>query len=54
MESLRDKLLGIIAGSLPETPEIEKFCEEKFSDMLDEVMDTITDHICEALSDLVK
>ncbi len=51
MTSLRDKLLDVIASGLPDTKEMEDFfCGgDGFSTMLDKVMDTITDHITEAL-----
>lgn len=51
MDSLRDKLLDIISGSIPETPENIKFCEEGFCEMLDEIMDAIVEHIIEEPSD---
>lgn len=55
MESLRDKLLDVISTELPETPEVLKWIEEgKFGDMLDKVMDKVSEHITECLSDEIK
>jgi len=42
---LRDDLLEIIAGALPETPENLAFCEGTFSDMLDKVMEKIKERL---------
>ena len=51
MESLRAKLLGVIASALPETTEVHKFIDDLedsgFIAMLDKVMDTIVAHINE-------
>ena len=48
MENLRDKLLDVIAGDLPETPEVQKFCEDGgFTRMLTKVIKTIAKHITE-------
>lgn len=43
--NLRDELLDIIASALPETPEVLKFCEEDFSDMLDDVIAKIKEFL---------
>ena len=48
MESLREKLLVVIGGDLPVTPEVQKFCEDGgFTRMLNRVIKTIAKHITE-------
>ncbi len=46
MEYLKDKLLDVISGGLPETEEMIEFCgSDGFADLLDSVMETIKTHI---------
>lgn len=45
MATLREDLLDVIAGALPDTPEVLEFCENEFSNMLDNVLAKIKEHI---------